>query len=149
MLYLECYPDEQLAKSLGVRSRQIKHSFSKSRVIGQLTKEHNSFGLVDEDPQSRELYPMLRAYKVIEFKNQVRLLENKDNGNTLIELCPNLESWLISSSNYSLLGLPNNANDLHKEINSKLDKLDKNIKTLLSAGNESLLYLKSLLDQIQ
>ena len=51
---IECFNDESLINSLGISKKLIMHSGNKSMVLKFLDKHENSFGMIDEDPDSKE-----------------------------------------------------------------------------------------------
>ncbi|DBA54653.1 TPA_asm: hypothetical protein GahPV1_gp16 [Geoglobus ahangari pleomorphic virus 1] len=134
MLYVECYPDESLAISLGVRKRDVIHAHSKGNVCKKLERTKNSKGMVDEDPGSSQP-SYIKSLRVEEEKHDLKLLLDPRNGNYLIVVCPNLEEWIIRTAREAgvdlrRMGLPNDPNRLHKVINSNLDKFEKLLSEL-------------------
>ncbi len=128
MIYLECYPDETLAKSLGIPKAKITHSFSKGNVCNKLEKNIGSTGLVDEDPYSTQP-TYIEKLRLTENKEDVKILHDDQSGNRVIILCPNLEEWILKAvteakMDISKYGLPNDSDELHKAINTNLKKFD-------------------------
>lgn len=50
MLYVECYPDELLARLFHVPHRHIRHAHGKGNILNRLRRSKAGIGLVDEDP---------------------------------------------------------------------------------------------------
>ncbi len=128
MIFLECEPDKALLQTLGVPRKKINHSGSKGNLCNRLTKSKNCKGLVDEDPFSAQLSAQpsyIGTLKLLSSENDIKLLYDKKSENYLIVLCPRLEEWILraakeASVNISDFGLPNEANQLHKIINTKV-----------------------------
>ena len=147
-LILECKPDEQLAKSLGIPRRSIIHQNDKGEVCNYLRKYTANIGLIDEDPKSAQP-KLLMAAPIIEEKHQIKIRKSPI-GFRLIVICPKLEDWLITTAMQSNIeikefGLSDSPNQLHREINNKLDRLDLLVKRLLESKSERILYLQSLI----
>jgi hypothetical protein len=96
MIYLECYGDEALVKALGVKSRDVKHAFSKGEVCNMLGKVTKSIGIVDEDPNSGKPLYEKRMLDRIVFKNPFLILcLDTDSHNKLVIIRPRLEKFII------------------------------------------------------
>lgn len=126
MIYLECYSDEALVKVLGVHKKGIFHSYSKGNVCKKLEKSINSKGLVDEDPFSTQP-SYIGKLKTNSYEYDIKLLYDEIAKNHLIVLCPRLEDWILKAAKEAGIyiedyGLPDDANELHKIINTKLQK---------------------------
>ncbi len=126
MIYLECYSDEALVKALGVHKKEIFHSGSKGNVCKKLEKSIKSKGLVDEDPFSTQP-SYIGKLKTNSHEYDIKLLYDEIAKNYLIVLCPRLEDWILKAAkeagiNIKDYSLPDDANELHKIINTKLEK---------------------------
>ncbi len=126
MIYLECYSDEALVKAFGVHKKGIFHSYSKGNVCKKLEKGFKSKGLVDEDPFSTQP-SYVGKLKTNSHEYDIKLLYDEIAKNHLIVLCPRLEDWILKAAkeagiNIKEYSLPDDANELHKIINTKLDK---------------------------
>lgn len=136
MIYLECYSDEALVKALGIHKKEIYHSGNKGNVCKKLVKSRNSKGLVDEDP-SRTQPPYIGKMRTKSNEDDIKLLYDDSTKNHLIVLCPKLEDWILKAAkearvNVEDYSLPDDAYELHKIINIKLEKfvqLIEDIKT--------------------
>ncbi len=94
MLYVECYPDEVLARTLGVSRRDIRHEHGKGNIIRRLRNLSAGTGLLDED---REGYQTagLREYRLAEQHGKLILMKHATIATKqLILICPRLEEWL-------------------------------------------------------
>lgn len=148
MLYVECHPDTTLVRTLGIPKREIRHVHSKGNVCNRLSKNKDSIGLVDEDPDSAQPN-YLKTLELIEERHGLRLLSDNRNNNRVIVICPTLEAWIIAASreagiNLSRFGLPEDPHKLHKDINLKLDKFEQLIKELIG-NSQRIETLKRLL----
>lgn len=126
MIYLECYSDEALVKTLGVHKKGIFHSYSKGNVCKKLEKSINSKGLVDEDPFSTQP-SYVGKLKTKSHEYNIKLLYDEIAKNHLIVLCPRLEDWILKAAkeagiNIKDYSLPDDANELHKIINANREK---------------------------
>ena len=148
-LFLECRPDETLARALGVPRRAIVHSHSKGAVSKNLGKKTSARGLVDEDPGSSEP-TTLRRFTEVSAAHDLKLKEDRARNNTLVVVYPRLEDWIIKTAkaaNVKLerFNLSENPLELHADINQRLTNLARLLETLLEAKSPRLLHLKSLL----
>lgn len=126
MIYLECYSDEALVKALGIHKKEIYHSGNKGNVCKKLEKSRNSKGLVDEDPD-RTQPSYIGKLKTKSNEYDIKLLYDENAQNCLIVLCPTLEDWILKAANDAKVNvedysLPDDAYELHKIINIKLEK---------------------------
>lgn len=126
MIYLECNADFALVGILGVPRQEREHSGNKGNVCNKLKKARNSKGLVDEDP--RTVQPSyLESLHLLSREHEIKVLYDEKGQNYLIILCPGLEAWIIKAAketetNMEKFGLPDDSNELHKIINSKIPK---------------------------
>ena len=148
LLILECKADEKLAMTLGVSRKSIRHQNDKGNVCNFLDKHTNVMGLIDEDPNSAQPR-YLNGARTIGSIHNVRVLQATNN-NKIIVLLPRLEDWIIFICSLSKVNpddffLSSSPNQLHKEINYKLDQMENLLKELLTRKNPALNHLKSLL----
>lgn len=153
MVYLECKPDEALARSLGVRRRDISHQRNKEQVLKTITRVTNCIALVDEDPNSLPppLFGQLLRQEDSLAQGILLYLDRRRN-NQVIVLCPNLEGWVIRSAQESHIlhhrppyRLPEAARSLHNIINDRLPSFRHLIADLLAAKSPRILKLQELL----
>ncbi len=149
MIFVECNVDFTLVKSLGVSKKEITHSHCKGNVCNKLRKSNKSKGMVDDDPGAAQ-----PSYiKQLELKTNIygiKLLLDRKNGNLLIVLCPRLEEWVLKVArdegvDVSDYNLPNNADQLHKVINSKLRDFENLLSSLKAANSDALLALENFI----
>ncbi|MGI0011058.1 MAG: hypothetical protein ACREAE_06640 [Nitrosopumilaceae archaeon] len=134
MIYLECDPDKALVQTLGLSAKEIKHVYSKGNVCNRLAKSSQSKGLVDEDPLSAQP-SYIRKLRLQSHEHQIKILYDEKAHNRLIVLCPRLEEWVLRAAqdagvNIQDYGLPNNANQLHHIINTRIESLKSLIKSI-------------------
>lgn len=147
-VHVECKPDEVLVKKLGFTRKQIRHHAGKSRIFSSLSKTQQQLALADEDPGS----PQTSGEKLLKSKSNiygVQLLFDQ-RGNTVCLLNVKLENWILSRCKESEInlgnyGLPNNADELHGVINSRLLVFEKVLDDLIAKNNPGILHLKSVL----
>jgi hypothetical protein len=148
-LFLECKPDEVLARVAGVPSHAIVHSPGKGSVSKLLGKHSGVIGMVDEDFGSAEPRT-LKQYVQLSDAHDLRLKIEKGSKNRLVIICPKLEDWLIrtaktASVKMTRFNLSENPRDLHADINTRLPNLERLLQELLELKSPRLLHLKSLL----
>lgn len=122
MIYLECYTDEALVRTIGIHSNEIFHSGNKGNVCKNLAKKQKSIGLVDEDPSSAQP-SYLGKLKIRSNDNDIKFMYDDENKNYIIVLCPRLEDWIIKAAKESGIDMKDynlsaDAYELHK-INFK------------------------------
>jgi hypothetical protein len=149
MLLLECKADEIVARRLGRTRKQCLHHSDKGRVCNAPKRTTGRIGLIDEDPGSAQP-PYLATLQEISNEYDLRVFEDAGRKHRVIVVRPRLEDWLIKSaqasgSNISDFGLSDRPNELHREINSKLPKLEDLLDELLQVGNPRIRYLQSLI----
>jgi hypothetical protein len=118
MLYVECYPDEVLARTLGVPRREVKYEHGKGNITNRLSKLPAGTGMLDEDAggfQPREL----RNYRRVKQTGKLVLMEHANSSaKRLVLVCPRLEEWLYERAaacgvNPGDFSLPDTAARLH------------------------------------
>ncbi len=148
-LFLECKPDEVLARVAGVPRRGIVHSPGKGNVSKSLGRNSGAMGLVDEDFGSAE--PRTLSEFIEESTlHDLRLKTNKIRNNRLVVVCPRLEDWVIKTAKAANLkmddfSLSEHPRELHADINHRLPNLERLLKELLERQSPRLLHLKALL----
>ena len=101
MIYVECYPDHALVKSLtGVARRDITHEFKgKGEICNRLRKQTNCKGLLDEDLSSGQPRYVKEARLEKDLpKYDIKVLHHSSTDNRLIVLCPRLEEWILKAA---------------------------------------------------
>lgn len=148
-LFLECKPDEVLARVAGVSSRAIVHSPGKGGVSRLLRGHSGVTGMVDEDLGSAEPRS-LAHYVEVSDAHGLRLRIDKGRNNRLVVVCPKLEDWVIKTAKASNVkmaeySLSDNPRDLHADVNTRLANLERLLRELLELKSPRLLHLKALL----
>lgn len=152
-LFLECKPDEALARTLGCERKIITHCNDKGDVCKRLCKGREMKGLIDEDPMSAQP-AYIRELQKKEHKRVYGVIHHIDHDRThsIIVLCPQLEGWFLEACrnrngrlNVGDFNLPNNVDDLHKVINFRLKNFENAVRTLLDRQNPAILHLQNLL----
>jgi hypothetical protein len=106
--------------------------------------------MVDEDPETAPQRYM-KSLDERPMEHEVRALYDSQRQNRLVVICPRLEDWLVQSAKSSGLKMTDfgfesdNGRHLHREINHRLENLDRLVKQLLSARNARILRLQTLL----
>ena len=147
MIFVECKPDFELVKSLGIGKKLIAHAGNKASICKRLQKIKNSKGMVDEDPYS--IQPSyIKNLEEVSNENDIKLLFDRRRNNYIIVLSPRLEEWVLKVAEKNGIDprgyhLPNDADYLHKQINQSL----QNFKKLLQALHRSkeFQYLKKVI----
>lgn len=134
MIYIECQPDEVLVKTLGISEKEIIHAGGKGNVCNRLSKASNCKGLIDEDPYSAQP-GYIKKLKLLIEAHKIKVLYDEKLKNYLIILSPRLEEWILevakeTKSNLSDYGLSNDADELHKIINTSLGNFKKFIEDI-------------------
>jgi hypothetical protein len=135
--YTECKPDSALVRTLGIRKKEIIHLGGKPEICKQLEKRKNWRGMIDEDPSSVQppYLKKLQARENLSSDYGFRVLHDNSNDNDLIVLCPRLEEWVLKATKEADIdikgyNLPDDGEQLHKEININIDKFEKLIMDL-------------------
>ena len=146
MLYVECYPDELLARTLRVTRRTVRHEHGKGNIVNRLRRLQAGTGLMDEDPTGSQP-DELRHYQEVERVGNLILLEHAtEAGKRVILISPRLEEWLYERAGVHRLspndyGLPDSPDRLHSiprydqkrsfvEFLNRLRKLDSDMQQL-------------------
>lgn len=139
MLYLECYPDEALVRSLIPILRWKPIHGCKGDVCNYLRRHGSSVGLIDDDPNSPQP-PYVREAKLVEDLTELGIRILRHSSNQIIVLSPRLEEWILGAAKEANVdcrkyGLPVDGKKLHQEINLKLDKFENLLEDLKSSSN--------------
>lgn len=144
-VHVECLPDEALAMALGVPRKRIVHHAGKSRVFAKLQKEQGGMAIVDQDPgAARCAYERALVLKTEE--HGMEFLTDKQ-GRLVIRLSGKLEDWILARCKEAGLKpedvqLPSRANDLHRVVNTHLDRFQQLITSLLTQNSPGLVMLR-------
>lgn len=144
-IVVECNPDEVLVKALGITAKQVAHQNDKGEVCNYMRKTEVKLALIDEDPYSGQP-KYLSEFETMEDKFNVRKLFHTKDKKTILVLKPRLEEWIIEQCKVSGIvpkHLPNNAQELKKVINLRLNFFGDLVSELLQSKNPGLAYLKN------
>jgi hypothetical protein len=152
----ECYADTLLLSILGFE-KKVEHSLSKSKIGWKLKKyldagvKLNTIAVYDEDPEPfKESHPFFKNFIEKHFDNElkIKILNFKDFW--IIEICPDLESWILyiakkNKFNLKEYNIPSNSKELHSL--TATTNIPKNIKDffLILKSTKELLKIKSIL----
>ncbi len=151
---VECKPDKHLIKVITNASKKaIVHSANKAEAIKTLLKaKAPSIAIIDEDPGSPQP-SFLKRFKLKQDLSQwgLKVYKESSSEKSLVVISPRLEDWLLragkeSGISFKEYSLPENAERLHKVINTNLEKLKLILKDLLKRENKRLLKLKEALE---
>lgn len=149
MVLLECKPDETLVRYLGVTKRNFYHQNDKGRVCNMLAKKEGHVAMIDEDPGSAQpVY--LRTLSNVSDEDGIRVLRDETRAHRVVILRPRLEEWIIETASIAGVkmedfGLSNRGNELHREINSRLENFTRLLGALDAAGSKRLGKLRTLI----
>ena len=150
MIFLECNPDEALVMTLGITRKEVRHEDDKGEVCKKVARNSSVKGLIEEDPEIAQP-KYIRGLELKEEKHQIKLFYDRKTDNSIIMICPKLETWIIlvcqrAKLDITKFGLPDKPNQLHKVLNTRIAQWKTLLTYLESHENESILYLKSLLN---
>jgi hypothetical protein len=150
VIYLECYADEVLVKTLGIPRKERRHEGGRGEVCNRLKENKNTKGLVDEDPGSRQPCYM-QTLTPHSNEQDIKVFYDKNAGNYLLVLCSKLEGWILNAARKAKIdvkqyGLPDDEDELH-EIGKNKKKLGalENLLNDLKPKSEALKTLEKLL----
>ena len=147
MIFIECNPDLALVQmTKNISRKEIIHELKgKFEICRRLQETANTMALLDEDPfQTQPIY--LGKMRVIsENIDCTKVLYDKNNNNFVVLLLPRLEEWIIRAAklariNMNDYNLSNQAGELHREINYKIENFKKLVINLseMIFSNDSL-----------
>lgn len=152
MILVECNADETLVKAIAkVGKKDIRHFSGKSRVFNHLRDSKEPYvAMVDEDTFGPK-HPYEKNLVLQDNNHDIKCYKDNKN-NFIIVLQDNLEDWIIKvckKNNIPLKehGFPDDYDDLHKTIPSKLGKFEDLLKYLIRQDKKvhQLHYLAALL----
>ncbi len=157
MIFVECHADSVLVQNLtSLSPENIPHDLrGRGAVCNLLSNSSNSKGLIDKDPgTARHPYEKAGQPRGSHVQEDIELLHYSSQNNQLIVLCPKLEDWILKTAHIAGIdvtrrGLPNNANQLHKVIDNKLDKFRILLNMLKKRKSPRILALANLLTDLQ
>ncbi len=151
---VECKPDKLLLKLIsGAPKKSIIHAANKTEVIKTLFKiSDDATGIIDEDPGSSQPSYLKKFKLKHDFSDyDLAMLEENNSGKKLVVIKPRLEEWLLragmeSGISFKKYKLPETGKDLHKVINTNLEKLKLVLNGLIETKCARLLKLKEILE---
>lgn len=151
-IVVECNPDEALVKKLGYTRKMVTHQSSRGEVINYLQKNPSAIGIVDDDPGAAK--PTYFSKFSLDSNEQLGIESYSiaKVGTRLIVIKPRLEEWVLKHANALKIDLkqhsiPDNGNELHKVINTKIPRFENLIKEMIELKCPALTHLKSLIDK--
>lgn len=143
MYKVECDADVALVCCLaGVSKKRIMHHSGKNEVLKKLLRGNDSVAMIDKDPSSIQPTHYLQHFQSISFSenNGIEVLHNASGHNRLIILYPRLEEWIVESArrvdiNLGDYNLATNGNELHAEINDKINRFEELLDDLKAPSN--------------
>ena len=139
MIAVECFADEILVRSMGIRVAGITHQKGKGNVVNAVVRGHASAGVIDQDPDSTQPSE-LSEFQFAEREGAVVLMKHKSaSDRRLVVISPRLEEWLIARAVASGVrlreyGVPDTAKDLKRRRYERLPRVWIN-RYCLSAFN--------------
>lgn len=97
MIYVEGKPDQVLVQVLTeLPRREIARENGKFEVAKKIRGGRNNRGMVDEDPgyDQPAYFMSMTVQRELQHRG-LRVLEDSNNGNLVVVLCPKLEDWVI------------------------------------------------------
>ncbi len=152
-LFVECKPDETLAIALGISKRDLVHAGNRAGVCAQVSRRSGTTGMVDEDPGTAPQHYM-KSLEEKPVEHDIRVLVDSQRQNRLVVICPRLEDWLVQSAKSGGLKMTDfgfesdNGRHLHREINHRLENLDRLVNKLLLTRNARILFLQTLIKSV-
>ena len=111
----------------------------------------DAIGIIDEDPGSSQP-SHLKKFRLKQDLSEhgLAMLEENDSGKKLVIIKPRLEEWLLRAGKESAISfkeynLPETGKDLHKVINTNLERLKLVLKELLEERCVRLQKLEEIL----
>lgn len=133
MPYYECVNDKILLEALKITLQRKEHARGKGNVCKALKEGNYLKGLVDEDPLANQpsYYKKLQR---LDSTYNINVYEDKLHNNILVELCPDLENWLINffniyNINFQKNNIPNNPERFKNLSNTQKEKVIELITT--------------------
>jgi len=118
MLFVECYADETLMRTLGVQRRDLRHANGKGNVLNRLSRLNAGTGLVDEDSGASQPSELKNYREADQFGGLILMAHRDNSKRRIIVVRPRLEEWLLDRAkaqgvNPSSFGLPDSSDRLH------------------------------------
>jgi len=117
-VFVECYADVALVRTLGVQRDRIRHERSKGNVVKCVQGSEEGVGVIDEDPSSAQPRA-LASYELIDQADGLKFLAcGANRRKRIIVIQPRLEDWILRRASMlglrpSDYGLPGDPHKLH------------------------------------
>lgn len=148
-VFVECCADKELARTLGVRKRDLHHEHGSDEVMKRLRNWPDSvIGMIDEDPGTGHQACDLGKYTMKDERHGLRLLQRGEK--RVVVVSPRLEEWLIDRARLSGIapgdyGLPESGRALHRIPRYDRKPGFRSFLTELLAADEGMKTLKTWL----
>jgi len=152
-IYSECKLQTRIISVL--LNKMPAHQSGKDNVCKKLNNTKGAIGLIDEDPQAPPS-PYLKKANLKEEKEGLKLYID-NNGNKLIVVCPNLETWFLNILKEEKINLKGygfskdideiTPNFFEIEIRSNLSNFQRLLHGLMEKDNKKLITLKKFLEE--
>jgi len=121
-------------------------------VINYLERNPSAIGIVDDDPGSAKPTYFSKFALETEERFGIESYRITKLGTRLIVIKPRLEEWILKQATALKVdlkqhSLPNNGNELHKIINTRIPRFENMLKEMLDKKSDALSYLKFLIDK--
>jgi hypothetical protein len=159
LIYTECYADTELIKSLGFSKKQYIHRPNKPKIGYHLVngKIKDVLAIVDEDPfPNKTSHRIFNRFETLKRFSKERLVLKKYKTFYIIELCPDLEGWLLHIAKQSKFNLADFIDPAYLKSSRALHdftatanipaKFTKCINSMLENEVEGMMRLKELID---
>jgi len=137
MIYVECYPDTVLVRTLtGLPRREVIHERKgKGRVVDQVRRGSQRVGLLDEDPGATQPRRLEEMVTVENLEASALWVRQDSAGNRIVILRPRLEEWILRAARQAGIdlddyNLPTDAGQLHRVINDRLPSFQRLVEAL-------------------
>ena len=155
MYKVECEADVSLVSSVAaVPRRRITHHDGKFELLRKLLRERDSVGMIDQDPLSLQPTHYLQHFQNVNFSanDGIEVLHHGAGHNRLVILHPRLEEWVIESARRVNIGLGSynlatHGNELHGEINFKINRFEELLDDLKAARSPRIEILRTRLTE--
>lgn len=138
MPYYECSNDKRLLEALQITISKKEHVGGKGNVCNSLKIGNNLKGLVDEDPNSNKPSYYKKLIK-INSNHNINIYSDSKHNNTLVELSPDLENWIINlfkihKINFQQNDLPEDADKFKILSKTQKAKVKEIIESLINCS---------------
>jgi len=136
-------------------NKKPAHQSGKDDVCNKLNNTKGAIGLIDEDPQAPPS-PYLKKVNLKEEKEGLKLYID-NNGNKLIVVCPNLETWLLNTFKEEKINLKDygfskdiseiTPKNFEIQVSSNVSDFQRILHNLIKENNKKIITLKEFLEK--